>query len=81
MNPPLYLVAGLGKTGISVARYLQSKNKPFIAFDTRAQAQSVTEFTKEFPNVRVYTQHIPDEIIGQLSDIIASPGLPLDTPF
>ncbi|HHT0593002.1 TPA: UDP-N-acetylmuramoyl-L-alanine--D-glutamate ligase [Legionella anisa] len=81
MNPPLYLVAGLGKTGISVARYLQSKNKPFIAFDTRAQAQSVTEFTKEFPNVRVYTQHITDEIIGQLSDIIASPGLPLDTPF
>ncbi|KTD40024.1 UDP-N-acetylmuramoyl-L-alanine--D-glutamate ligase [Legionella parisiensis] len=81
MNPPLYLVAGLGKTGLSVARYLHSKNKPFIAFDTRAQAQSVTEFTKEFPNVRVYTQDIPDEIIGQLSDIIASPGLPLDTPF
>ncbi|MCE0724757.1 MULTISPECIES: UDP-N-acetylmuramoyl-L-alanine--D-glutamate ligase [Legionella] len=81
MNPPLYLVAGLGKTGVSVARYLHGKNKPFIAFDTRAQAQSVTEFTKEFPNVRVYTQDIPDEIIGQLSDIIASPGLPLDTPF
>lgn len=81
MNPPLYLVAGLGKTGVSVGRYLHSKNKPFIAFDTRAQAQSVTEFTKEFPNVRVYTQHIPDEVIGQLSDIIASPGLPLDTPF
>lgn len=81
MNPPLYLVAGLGKTGVSVARYLRRKNKPFIAFDTRAQAPSVTEFIKEFPNVPVYTQHIPDEVIGQLSDIIASPGLSLDTPF
>ncbi|WP_199739206.1 UDP-N-acetylmuramoyl-L-alanine--D-glutamate ligase [Legionella qingyii] len=81
MNSPLYLVAGLGKTGISVARYLRRKNKPFIAFDTRAQAPSVTEFTKEFPDILVYTQHIPDEVIGQLSDIIASPGLSLDTPF
>ncbi len=81
MNPPLYLVAGLGKTGVSVARYLRRKNKPFIAFDTRAQAPSVTEFINEFPDVPVYTQHVPDEIIGQLSDIIASPGLSLDTPF
>ncbi|CAM2745605.1 UDP-N-acetylmuramoylalanine--D-glutamate ligase [Legionella steigerwaltii] len=81
MTHPLYLVAGLGKTGVSVARYLRRKNKPFIAFDTRAQAPSVAEFTQEFPDVPVYTQHIPDEIIAQLSDIIASPGLPLDTPF
>ncbi|QMT61262.1 UDP-N-acetylmuramoyl-L-alanine--D-glutamate ligase [Legionella sp. PC997] len=81
MNSPLYLVAGLGKTGISVARYLRRKNKPFIAFDTRAQAPSVAEFTKEFPDVLVYTQHIPDEVLTQLSDIIASPGLPLEIPF
>ncbi|MCW8398741.1 UDP-N-acetylmuramoyl-L-alanine--D-glutamate ligase [Legionella sp. PATHC038] len=81
MNPPLYLVAGLGKTGVSVARYLRRKKKPFIAFDTRAQVPTVAEFTKEFPDVPVYTQHIPDEIVAQLTDIIASPGLPLDTPF
>lgn len=81
MNPPLYLVAGLGKTGVSIARYLRRKNIPFLAFDTRAQAPSVAEFTKEFPDIPVYTQHIPDEIIAQLSDIIASPGLSLDTPF
>ncbi|MCW8408469.1 UDP-N-acetylmuramoyl-L-alanine--D-glutamate ligase [Legionella sp. PATHC035] len=81
MNPPLYLVAGLGKTGVSVARYLRKKNKAFIAFDTRAQVPTVAEFTKEFPDVRVYTQHIPDEILAELTDIIASPGLPLDTPF
>ncbi|KTC83900.1 UDP-N-acetylmuramoyl-L-alanine--D-glutamate ligase [Legionella cincinnatiensis] len=81
MNPPLYLIAGLGKTGLSVARYLRRNNKPFIAFDTRAQAPSIAEFTREFPNVSLYVQDIPDEIIHQLSDIIASPGLSLDTPF
>ena len=31
MNPPLYLVAGLGKTGLSVAQYLRRNKKPFIA--------------------------------------------------
>ncbi|VEB38091.1 UDP-N-acetylmuramoylalanine--D-glutamate ligase [Legionella sainthelensi] len=81
MNPPLYLIAGLGKTGLSVARYLRRNNKPFIAFDTRAQAPSIAEFIREFPNVSLYIQEIPDEIIPQLSDIIASPGLSLDTPF
>ncbi|KTD05961.1 UDP-N-acetylmuramoylalanine--D-glutamate ligase [Legionella gratiana] len=81
MNPPLYLIAGLGKTGLSVARYLRRNNKPFIAFDTREQAPSIAEFTQEFPNVSLYIQDIPDDIINQLSDIIASPGLSLDTPF
>ena len=81
MNPPLYLVAGLGKTGVSVARYLRKNKQPFIAFDTRVQASSIAEFVKEFPDVPVYTQHVPDEIIIQLTDIIASPGLSLDTPF
>ncbi len=81
MNPPLYLVAGLGKTGLSVARYLNRNNKSFIAFDTRATAPGIAEFTKEFPDVPIYTQHIPDEIINRLTDIIASPGLSLDTPF
>lgn len=81
MNPPLYLIAGLGKTGLSVARYLRRNNKPFIAFDTRAQALGIAEFTREFPNVSLYIQNIPDEIIFQLSDIVASPGLSLDTPF
>jgi UDP-N-acetylmuramoylalanine--D-glutamate ligase len=81
MNSSLYLVAGLGKTGVSVARYLQRKNKSFIAFDTRSQSSGLKAFTQEFPSIPVYTQQIPDEILNQLTDIIASPGLSLDTPF
>ncbi|MBI2786191.1 MAG: UDP-N-acetylmuramoyl-L-alanine--D-glutamate ligase [Legionella longbeachae] len=81
MNPPLYLVAGLGKTGLSVARYLDRTNKSFLAFDTREQALGIREFVKEFPNVPVYTQHIPDEILNKLTDIITSPGLSLDIPL
>jgi len=81
MNHSLYLVAGLGKTGLSVARYLHRNQKEFIAFDTRKEAPGFAEFSVEFPDVPVYLQHIPEEVISQVTDIIASPGLPLDTPF
>lgn len=81
MKHPLYLVAGLGKTGLSVARYLRRNKKSFIAFDTRPQAPNLAEFAAEFPDVMVYVQHIPAEIISQITDIIASPGLSLDTPL
>lgn len=81
MNPPLYLVAGLGKTGLSVARYLGRRNKSFIAFDTRHEAPGFEEFAKEFPEIPFYAQYFPEEQLSQLTDIIASPGLSLDLPF
>ncbi|MDR3441645.1 MAG: UDP-N-acetylmuramoyl-L-alanine--D-glutamate ligase [Legionella sp.] len=81
MGHPLYLVAGLGKTGLSVARYLRRNNKAFIAFDTRPDAPNLVEFAAEFPDVTIYTQEIPDVVFQELTDIIASPGLSLDTPF
>ncbi|BCA94249.1 UDP-N-acetylmuramoylalanine--D-glutamate ligase [Legionella antarctica] len=81
MNHSLYLVAGLGKTGLSIARYLHRKNKSFIVFDTRKEAPGLAEFNAEFPDVPVHLEHIPAEVLNQLTDVIASPGLPLDTPF
>ena len=81
MNHPLYLVAGLGKTGLSIARYLNRNNKSFVVFDTRNAAPGLAEFSAEFPNVPVYLEQIPQEVLSQLTDIITSPGLSLDTPF
>ena len=81
MNSPLYLVAGLGKTGLSIARYLHRKKKPFIAFDTRAQAPTIPEFAKEFPEVTIYTEYVPDDIMAHVTDVVASPGLSLEIPF
>lgn len=81
MKHPLYLVAGLGKTGLSVARYLQRQNKSFVVFDTRAQSPNLAEFSEEFPDVTVYAQHVPEEVMAQVTDIIASPGLSLDIPL
>src|SRR5580704_10674548 len=81
MNHSLHLVAGLGKTGLSIARYLHRKNKPVIVFDTRKDAPGVAEIKAEFPHVPVYLEQLPQELLSQLTDIIDSPGLSLDLPF
>lgn len=81
MNHSFYLVAGLGKTGLSIARYLEQKNKDFVVFDTRQQAPGLTEFQAEFPHIPVYLHDIPASLLEQVTDIICSPGLSLDTPF
>ncbi|MFA5960217.1 MAG: UDP-N-acetylmuramoyl-L-alanine--D-glutamate ligase [Tatlockia sp.] len=81
MNQPLYLVAGLGKTGHSIARYLQRRNKPFVVFDTRKAVDGLGEFNQAFPGVDVFLGTLPDALYDQLTAIITSPGIPLDAPF
>ncbi len=81
MNHSLHLVAGLGKTGLSIARYLHRKNKPFVVFDTRKAVPGVAEIKAEFPDVPIFLGQIPTELVSELTDIIASPGVSLDLPF
>ena len=80
MQSSLYLVAGLGKTGHSIARYLQRRNKKFVVFDTRMQPAGLAEFNEKFPGIDVFLGTIPDALYGQLSEIISSPGVALDEP-
>ncbi|MBA2650897.1 MAG: UDP-N-acetylmuramoyl-L-alanine--D-glutamate ligase [Tatlockia sp.] len=81
MSQPLYLVAGLGKTGHSIAGYLHRRNKPFVVYDTRSKVNNLEDFTSKFPGVEVFLGELPSEIYEQLAAIIASPGVALNEPF
>lgn len=81
MKHPFYLVAGLGKTGLSIARFLQRKNRSFAIFDTRKDAPGLVACRSEFPGVNVYLEQIPQDTLSQFTEIIASPGLPLSHPL
>lgn len=81
MNQSLYLVAGLGKTGHSIAGYLSRRNKPFVVFDTRKKVEGLAEFTREYPGVDVFLGDLPSTLYEQLAGIITSPGVSLDEPF
>jgi len=81
MDSSRYLVAGLGKTGHSIARYLHNRAKSFVFFDTRKDPEGLANFQEEFPGVEVFLGEIPDNLLNQLKEIISSPGVPLDSPF
>lgn len=81
MNQSLYLVAGLGKTGHSIAAYLSRRNQPFVVFDTRKEVEGLTEFKTDFPGVDIFLGAFPATVYSQLKAIIASPGVALDEPF
>lgn len=81
MSETRYLVAGLGKTGNSIAHYLQRKNKPFMAFDTRAELECLDEFKYLFPDVDVFLHDLPETMYPMIEAVITSPGISLDEPF
>ena len=80
MHTPLYLVAGLGKTGHSIARYLKRRQLSFVMFDTRTQPAGLDAFHTEFPDVDIFLSELPEHYFEQLTAIISSPGVDLDQP-
>ncbi|MGQ3888428.1 UDP-N-acetylmuramoyl-L-alanine--D-glutamate ligase [Legionella sp. CNM-1927-20] len=80
MSQSIYLVVGLGKTGHSIAGYLQRRNLPFVFYDTRKEVNNLAEFKQQFPGVEIFLSDLPTSIYPQLKEIIASPGVALDIP-
>ncbi|WP_338521872.1 UDP-N-acetylmuramoyl-L-alanine--D-glutamate ligase [Candidatus Legionella polyplacis] len=76
-----YLVAGLGKTGLSVSRYLWNKNKSFIVFNTYRDIKRLSVFIKNFPNIDIYIGSIPVFVYKKIKAVILSPGICLNEDF
>jgi UDP-N-acetylmuramoylalanine--D-glutamate ligase len=74
------LIIGLGKTGLSCARYLHKQNIPFAVMDTRANPPGLMELKKQFPEVPIYLNGLHEEIILQAKEIVVSPGISLHEP-
>ncbi len=73
------LVVGLGKTGLSIARYLKRQDEAFVVFDTREAPPNLDAFQAEFPDIAVYLASDASINLNQVSRIICSPGVALDT--
>lgn len=81
MTVPFYLVVGLGKTGQSIARYLERRQQPFAVFDTRPNPPGVEAFKEAFPKAPLFLETLPDDIYEKTTELITSPGVSLDNPF
>jgi len=73
---PFYLILGLGRTGISTARFLASQNIPFYVWDDNPQKRIHAESQKLPLKNPLDSDFLWEKITG----IILSPGIPHQHP-
>ncbi|MEO8308841.1 MAG: UDP-N-acetylmuramoyl-L-alanine--D-glutamate ligase [Pseudomonadota bacterium] len=75
------VVAGVGKTGVSVIRYLLRKGWQVSATDTRATPPGLDELRSIAPDMRVSLGALDASLLTGADCVVASPGLPQADPF
>jgi len=74
------LVAGLGKTGLSCARFLARRGVAFRVADSRLEPPGLAELRQELPEVEVHLGEFDPALFVDASQVVLSPGIPLDVP-
>lgn len=75
------IVVGLGRTGLSCARYLQSRGLSFAVTDSRAAPPESSALGKLAPDVEMRFGGFDESLLDGASQIVASPGVSLKEPF
>lgn len=75
-----YVVAGLGKTGLSCVRFLREKGASVVATDSRAEPPMLAEMKTHFPEVE-FVPGLAEAVLEHATAIVTSPGLDLRLPF
>lgn len=73
-----YAVIGVGATGLSCARYLQSRGDSFSLCDTRSKPPGAAEVLREFSEVDVYFGELPLQVLKKSKHLVVSPGVSLE---
>ena len=75
------LIIGLGKTGLSCARYFRRLQLPFTLVDSRLNPPQLSIFQEEFPNVPLYLGPFDPQRFQHMTELIVSPGISLSEPI
>ena len=74
------IVVGLGKSGMSLVRYLARQGMRFAVVDTRANPPELSTLREQFPQVDVRCGELDVEFLSRASELLISPGLAVATP-
>ncbi|MFZ3185684.1 MAG: UDP-N-acetylmuramoyl-L-alanine--D-glutamate ligase [Pseudomonas sp.] len=74
------IVVGLGKSGLSLVRFLARQGLPFAVVDSRANPPELATLREQFPQVEVRCGELDVEFLCRASELLVSPGLALATP-
>ncbi|MDZ7645142.1 MAG: UDP-N-acetylmuramoyl-L-alanine--D-glutamate ligase [Woeseiaceae bacterium] len=69
------LVYGVGKTGLSIARYLQRNDRNAIYVDTRRAPPGLDALRDIVPDAEIYPGATPDNLLDDVIRIVVSPGI------
>ena len=74
------LVVGLGKTGLSCARYLRAQGAWVAVTDSRANPPGLEQLSQELPEVAVFLGGFDPAAFAAAERLVVSPGVPVSTP-
>ena len=78
---PKTLVVGLGKTGVSCARYLRAQGVRVAVTDSRPQPPGLDELRRDLPEVGVFVGGFDPAAFAAADRLVVSPGVPVATPL
>lgn len=80
-QPGRVVVVGLGRTGMSCARYLRSRRISFAVTDSRAAPPEMQALRELAPDAEIRVGRFDERLLEGATEIIASPGVSLREPF
>jgi len=80
-NTPYAVIAGLGATGLSCARYLHERGWRIAVTDTRPSPPQLAALAALDSRIPVRLGGLDPELLEGAIFVVASPGLPLRGPF
>ncbi len=80
-KPSSAVIVGLGRTGLSCARYLRALGWKIAVTDTRTQPPELAALRELDPRIPVSAGGLDLRLLDDAVCVVASPGVPLNAPF
>ena len=74
------IVVGLGKSGMSLVRFLAQRGVSFAVADTRDNPPELATLRRDYPQVEVRCGELDVDFLCRADELYVSPGLALATP-
>lgn len=75
------LIVGLGKTGLSCARYLSACGVPVAITDSRNDPPGLNELRQELPDIALFLGGFDADAFAAAEQLVVSPGVPMSEPL
>ncbi len=75
------LIVGLGKTGLSCARFLRARGVPLAVTDSRPQPPGLEALRTEMPDVALFLGGFHPDAFEAAGSLVLSPGVSLSEPL